>query len=152
MKTILVPIDGSQYSERAMKKAKELADCLGSKIILLNILSFRSTVSYYHHSARLAQDSSSLDWLDIVEKAKTDGEKLLKESKEILDDTEVETVVLDEPGAEIANTIIEYADKRNVDMIVMGSNGLGSRVRRIYLGSVTTKVLHTTNKPVLVIQ
>ncbi len=152
MKTILVPIDGSEFSQRAMMKAKELADCMGSTILLLNIINVRSAVAYYNFSPRLAQDSVALDWKDIVATAREDANKLLEESKAALGDTKVETFVLDKPGANIYSVIVDFADEQDVDMIVMGSNGMGSRTRRMYMGSVTTRVLHSTSRPVLVVQ
>lgn len=152
MKTILVPIDGSDFSKRALLKAKELADCLGSKVLLLNIVNIKSAISYYNFSPRLAQDSLSLDWLEIVKNAKEDANKLLEEAKDLLGETNAETFVVDKPGADISSLIVEFAEEQDADMIVMGSNGISSLTKRIYLGSVTSKVLHTTEKPVLVIQ
>ena len=152
MKTILVPIDGSENSERALLKAKELADCLGSKIILLNVISVRSTVSYYHFSGRLAQDTMAMDWKEIIGKAKADSQELLEKAKEKLGDSNVEPVMLEEYGEEMARAIVNFANEREADMIVMGSNGMGSLSKRLYMGSVTTRVLHITDKPVLVIQ
>ena len=152
MKTILVPVDGSENSERALLKAKEIADCLGSKIIMLNVINVRSSVSYYHNNARLAQDTAALDWPAIVKKVRTDSQAMLDKAKKVLEGLEVEAIMLDEPGGDLAHTIVEFADERDVDMIVMGSNGMGSLKRRLYMGSVTTKVLHITEKPVLVIQ
>lgn len=152
MKTILVPIDGSANSERALLKAKELAGCLGSKIIVLNVISVRSTVSYYHFNARLAQDSKALDWPEIINKTKADSQELLDKAKEMLGDSNVETVMLEEYGEEMARSIVNFANECGADLIVMGSNGLGSLSKRLYMGSVTTRVLHITDKPVLVIQ
>lgn len=152
MKTILVPVDGSDFSKRALLKAKELADQLGSKILLINVVNIKSAISYYHFSPRLAQDSMALDWREIISNAKEDSLKLLEESKELLKGSNVETFVIDKPGSDLSSLIVEFADEHEVDMIVMGSNGMGSLTRRIYLGSVTTKVLHTTQKPVLVVQ
>ena len=151
MKTILVPIDGSEYSERAILKAKELAECLGSKIILMNIMSIVTTVSYYPNP-RFAQASAGIDWPSLYEKAKEKSAKLIEESKNLLHGVDVETVILDEPSGKFATAIVEFANEHNVDLIVMGSNGMGSLRRRLYLGSVTTKVLHMTEKPVMVIQ
>lgn len=152
MKTILVPIDGSEFSQRAMLKAKELADCLGSKILLLNIVSIKSAVSYYNFSHRLAQDSMALDWKEIVTDAREDSLKLLEDAKKSLGETQAEIFMLDTPGADLSSSIVEFADEHDVDMIVMGSNGVGSLAKRLYLGSVTTRVLHTTQRPVLVVQ
>lgn len=152
MKSILIPVDGSDNSIRAMHKAKEIADCLGAKIILLHIINVRSAVAYYHNNARLAQNPAALDWPSIIKKSRDDSHNLLEKSKEALGNSNIETVTLDEPGARLADAIVTFAEERDVDMIVMGSSGMGSLGKRIYLGSVTTRVLHTTHKPVLVVQ
>jgi len=151
MKTILVPIDGSEYSKRALLKAKELADQFGSKIILLHIMSIVTTVPYYPNP-RFAQSSMTLDWPGLIKEAREKAEDLLKQSKELLNGLDVETVILDDPAGRFANIIAEYAKEREVDLIAIGSNGMGSLKRRLYLGSVTTKLLHITNKTVMVVQ
>ena len=61
-------------------------------------------------------------------------------------------VMLEEYGEEMARSIVNFANECGADLIVMGSNGLGSLSKRLYMGSVTTRVLHITDKPVLVIQ
>lgn len=151
METILVPLDGSECSERALLKAKELAECFGSKIILLNIMSLVTTMPYYPNP-RFAQSQISVDWPALVKEAQDNAEELMDRSKAMLGDLDVETVMLDDPAGRFAHAIAEYAQERDVDLIVMGSNGMGSLRRRLYLGSVTTRVLHMTEKAVLIVQ
>ncbi|MGI6733390.1 MAG: universal stress protein [Anaerovoracaceae bacterium] len=150
MKTILVPIDGSEYSERALLQAKALADCLGSKIILLNVLSLVSVINYYPNGAGHIQ--AKFDWTGLLAKAKKKSRDLLEKSKKELGNLEVETMLIEEPSGRIADVIVDVADEKGADLIVMGSNGMGSLRRRLYLGSVTTKVLYTTERPVMVVQ
>jgi nucleotide-binding universal stress UspA family protein len=150
MKTILVPIDGSEYSERALSQAKELADRLGSKVILLNVLSLVSVINYYPDGCGHVQ--AKLDWGGLLKKARKNSQELLEESKQSLGNLEVETILIEEPSGRVADAIVDVADEKDVDLIVIGSNGMGSLRRRLYLGSVTTKVLHMTKKPVMVIQ
>lgn len=152
MKNILVPVDGSENSDRALLKAKEIADCLGCKIIILHIINVRSAVAYYHNNARLAQNPAALDWPSIIRKSKEDSQRILDKAKQTLGDSDVEAVTLDEPGSRLADAIVAFGEERDVNMIVMGSNGMGSLGKRLYLGSVTTRVLHSTDRPVLVIQ
>jgi nucleotide-binding universal stress UspA family protein len=76
----------------------------------------------------------------------------LEKSKQQLGNLEVETMIIEEPSGRVADVIVDVAEEKNADLIVMGSNGMGSLKRRLYLGSVTTKVLHTAKKPVMVIQ
>ena len=151
MKTILVPIDGSENSKRAMLKAKELADCLGSKIIVMNVMNIVTTASFYP-GLHAPKSGGAVDWPGLYETAKQRSEKLLDEAKELLSGSNVETVMIDDPSGKFASAVVDLAKERDVDLIVMGSNGMGSLKHRLYLGSVTTKVLHMTDKAVLVIQ
>lgn len=50
-----------------------------------------------------------------------------------------------------AQVIVHYAKDRQCDQIVMGSRGLGS-VSSLVLGSVTMKVMHLTELPVLIVK
>lgn len=152
MKTILVPIDGSEYSKRALLKAKEMAEQFGSKVILLHVMSIVTTVPYYPNP-RFAQSSMTLDWPGLIKEAQENAAKLLENSKKLLgEDIDAETVALDDPAGRFAHVIADYAKERDVDLIVIGSNGMGSLRRRLYLGSVTTKLLHITDKTVMVVQ
>lgn len=45
--------------------------------------------------------------------------------------------------------IVEIAEKKNFDLIVIGSRGMGS-VKEIFLGSTSNYVLHKSKKPVLI--
>jgi nucleotide-binding universal stress UspA family protein len=86
-----------------------------------------------------------------MEKTRQNSEELLEKAKESLGDLDVETILIEEPIGRVADNIVEIAKEKDVDLIVMGSNGIGSLGRRLYLGSVTNKVLHMTKKPVMVI-
>jgi len=151
LKKILVPIDGSEYSERALVKAKELAKAFDdSQVVLLNVMTMESTVA----NLRYASIEAVLDWPELMEESKDKSNKLLEASKKAFSDlsNQVETVMLNEPTGNIARAISEYVDENNPDIVVMGSNGMGSLKHRLYLGSVTNKVLHLITKPVLVVQ
>jgi nucleotide-binding universal stress UspA family protein len=52
---------------------------------------------------------------------------------------------------EVAKEIVAYASRNRIDMIVMGSHGHG-RVANLLLGSITSKVMATTDIPVLVVR
>jgi len=151
MKRILVTVDGSEYSERALVKAKELAEATGSTIVLLNVLSIVNALNYYPNM-RFSHLDTILDWPKLIEEAKEKSNELMESCKKTLGDLEVETVIIDRPDGAVAKAIAEYANENDIDMVVMGSNGLGSLKQRLYLGSVTQKTLHMIDKPVLVVQ
>ncbi len=50
-----------------------------------------------------------------------------------------------------ADQIVDYAEKNDVDLIVMGTHGRGG-LEKMWLGSVTEKVLRKAHCPVLVVR
>jgi len=141
MKKILIPVDGSDYSERAIEKAKELATAFNSDIVIFNAIPVTIAPTGRIH----------FDVQVLVEENRKASEALLEKSREKLGDYpgKVETVAMhgDAPSA-----IVQYAKENGVDLIIMGSHGMGAVMNRILTGSVTTKVLHHTDIPVLVIK
>ncbi|MEM0293835.1 MAG: universal stress protein [Saccharolobus sp.] len=59
-----------------------------------------------------------------------------------------ETVILE---GEPITTIVEYAKKENVDIILVGSRGL-SRLKKVFMGSVSQGILELANIPVVVVK
>ncbi len=52
---------------------------------------------------------------------------------------------------EVAETLVQSAEREKRDMIVMGAQGMGT-IANLVLGSVTTKVIHLTNIPVTLVK
>lgn len=141
MKKILIPIDGSDYSMRAVEKGVELAKKFDSEIVIIN----------------------AIEYLDLLEsreseKARTDalGEysrKILDKSKPILNMLNFSNYQLVSELDEPTNAICKYADKNGMDLIIMGSQGLNAgKFKGIFVGSITRKVISCTNLPVLVVK
>ena len=51
-----------------------------------------------------------------------------------------------------AKSIVDFAEANDIDLIIMGSHGLDAVLNRLLMGSVTTRVLHHTTIPVLVVK
>ncbi|WP_425539066.1 universal stress protein [Microaceticoccus formicicus] len=139
---ILVPIDGSNNSKRAMYIAAEIGRLFGSQITLMNIVTelqvpqvrgveFGVVSDYY---PTLSQNSKYL----------------LSESAKKIEDYPYQ-IKLETKTGNVANVIIEVADEENYDMIALGSRGLG-KISRAFMGSVSNAVLHNTKKSVLIIR
>src|SRR5690606_41134360 len=138
MTTILIPVDGSQHSVRALETALSVASLaeevklhvitVQAPIVSGNVTRFISAEnlkSYYEEEGRKALDPLK----DVIAKA---GDAVV--SQEVL-------------VGPIAETIVEYAQKHGCDRIIMGTRGLG-RVTGLVLGSVTTKVISLAEVPV----
>ncbi len=141
MKRILVPVDGSENSVKALNKAKELGLLNDSEILILTVVNSQRDNPYI-----IEQDYTS----ELSKKNIEKGKKILEESIKIFDDYpgKVHTMLR---NGDVAETIIDIAEDENYDLIVMGRRGNNISARSL-LGSVSNKVLNYANKSVLVVK
>jgi len=139
MKKILVPIDGSQNSLEALKWARGMAEKYGSQIIILNI---QKPVSY-----ATAETVSVREDPDLFAKI---GEKVIDAGLEAIKGTPVD-VKTEVNFGDPAEQILDVIDKEDVDMVVMGSQGI-TGIKKFLIGSVSNKVLAHSSKPVMIIK
>jgi nucleotide-binding universal stress UspA family protein len=135
---IIVALDGSAHSLKALDYARQLAEKHGSKLILLHAFQATSDLR------------GSEGFNQMVGKRKGKGEEILKEAFKRLGRTtfEVEEDLLEGPAAE---AIIAVAETRNANLVVMGTRGMGS-LKGLLVGSVSTKVTHHASCSVLVVR
>jgi nucleotide-binding universal stress UspA family protein len=136
MKKILVATDGSENGRHALDEALELAASNGAAVTILYVRHTPLPVlgdPFYQRalSAELRRANETVTIAAAV--AHSMG-------------VEAETEVLEGGPAE---RILELARLRDVDLIVVGSRGLG-RVTGALLGSVSRHVVHRADRPVLV--
>lgn len=146
MKKILIPVDSSEFSERAIEEGKRMAAAFGSEVVLVSVVGVRLI------NQRFSKEVPKPDTDEVYrnfEKVST-GEMLeaYKDSFGDLKD-KVKTQVL---FGRIDDEIIKAINNTDVDLVIMGSHGIGSTLYRNLLGSTTNKVLHHSNKPVLVVR
>jgi nucleotide-binding universal stress UspA family protein len=142
---ILVPLDGSRLSEEALAKAKHII-APGSQITLLTAVAVPEIPIYGFDLVGVTKAPSYQAALEeVMQQAKEYLGKITESLTE--EGYKVDTVV------EFGNppdVIVEFADVRKVDAIVMATHGR-SGVSRWIFGSVTTKVLALAICPVLVV-
>lgn len=140
MKKILVPIDGSKYSDMAIKKAKEFAAVYGSSVVLLHVNDFHLNMFNYNAGAQE----------QFVELFDQMSNNILDDGKEKLSSLgdRVETVKLE---GSVANQIIEYANSKDFDMVIIGSQGKGA-IHSFLMGGVAHKIILHVNKPLLIVR
>lgn len=135
---ILVPVDGSEYSHKAVDYAAEFASMVGASVVLL--------------TCRL--EVTSLLSKDLYEKAITDldlhAAELLAPYKEIFSKAHIEVTDL-VLGGTPEDTILNVSKSEDCDMIIMGSRGY-SDIKGLFLGSTTHRVLQLAECPVTVIR
>jgi nucleotide-binding universal stress UspA family protein len=146
-KHILLPVDGSELSLKAVDAGFAFAKSIGAKVTLFHVVP--------HFSMRVPPAYMS-DFVRKLEKEREEeyrkaGEKMLEDlrSRAVAQGIECEgvAVVGDSPYEEI----IENAEKRGCDLIVMASHGRRG-LDAVLLGSETVKVLTHSKIPVLVVR
>jgi nucleotide-binding universal stress UspA family protein len=143
-KRILVPLDGSSLSERALPVAVALAEKFGSLIILLR--SAEVAVSLV-----AAIDAAvSLRMNELQEQLYDESERYLKALAEQVRQQGVNVQILVSDAAP-AESILKVAVTEYVDLIVMSTHGLGGLARWAF-GSVADKVTRHSHCPVLLVR
>ena len=135
---ILLAADGSENSVRAAKEAVKIAALNPeSKIDVVYVASFDKV------RTEVLRASSS-------EGLMLERRRKIVNIEQVLQQAQVDyvvTILKGEPGPEI----IQYANERNVDIVVLGSRGLNS-LQEMVLGSVSHKVMKRVNCPALVVK
>ncbi len=136
-KKVLVPIDGSDNSARALAYAlKRVMTDKGLRICLLNVQP-PLPPSLFVTRAMIAEHHESKS-----KEALARARRVLMKRRLGADIT----VRIGEP----AETIVSFARSKHCREIVMGTRGLGG-LKGLLLGSVTTKVIHLARVPVTVV-
>ena len=161
MRKILVPIDGSDYSNLAIDKAKEIAEKFNSEIVLIHVNDIQTEQFFINpgagDSAPFFTDISKnpkmipirlpKEYVDEVEKA---AEGILERGKARCSGSNVKVSTLSLQGKP-ADIIAEFAENNDIDLVVMGSQGM-SGLKRFFVGSTTYKVIMSIKKPILIIR
>ncbi|VFJ14366.1 Universal stress protein family protein [Candidatus Nitrosocosmicus franklandus] len=164
LRVILVPYDGSHFSENALEYAVYLAKAifLGDpkkriiKIVMLHVVQeipIAKTLldkmkigrkikksSLDEHADGVYQETTNLMQKDMDEK---------KERYKHIDGIKLESLIL---YGDPANQIVDYSNNNRVDLIVMGSNGLQGLAKFKGLGSVSRKVSEAVSHPMTIIR
>ena len=135
---ILVAVDQSDQSDRAVAAARDLAQLSGGVVHVVHVRGKEVVRAKFGASFEL-ETSEEVDALLAKEIA------VLREA-----DVKVTARVVHGPQQDTARAIVEVADEISADVIVMGSRGL-STFGALVVGSTTFKVLHAAKRPVLVV-
>ena len=139
---ILVPVDGSPTSERALQEALRLAQQSG-RLELVHVLG----------DVRLMEANSYINYAEMKDAMTSAGKKLLEQTQMVAEQsgTAAEVKLLEAGGARIASAIVEEARQWQADLIVIGTHGR-TGFSRVLFGSVAEGVVRTAHIPVLLIR
>ena len=136
---ILVPLDGSDHSSRALEVAIQLAKQLKCKLVLLTV-----------YSMVAASGSSPELSLMAIEASRDRSKEILKSAEEKVKSEMIEVETELTAGTAV-EAIVEKSKEGKFDMIVMGARGLGT-MRKLLIGSVSEGVIKSAPCPVLIVK
>lgn len=137
IKNILVPLDGSKNSIRALKNAIQFAKQTDASITgIFVIQSFPSEMDVIRTMVEKALSKHYKRFMPIAKTMCT------KKGVEFLDVVE---------NGEEGKTIVSFADKNNFDLIVIGSRGMGT-LGKLFLGSTSNYVANSSKIPVMIVK
>ena len=139
MKNILVPFDGSGYSQKAFEIALEIAEKFESKLTVMTVLQSKISDSAGISVERLQE---------IQDEEENTATIMLKKLEEQVNPKKASFSIAIIHNPSSSDGIVAFAEKNNADLIVMGSHGR-TGFRKIVLGSVANGVLGHAKCPVL---
>lgn len=145
-KNILVAVDGSQASTRALDAATDLAVTHGGTLHILHVV----------REMQVPLTPGLMDAYEKLQRQRQDlltsaGEQLINQAKRAVESKGVEAVETDIGAGDPASAIVHYAARNKVDLIVIGHRGHGS-IEDLLMGSVSRKVSNTAKTNCLVVR
>ncbi|MBI5146206.1 MAG: universal stress protein [Thaumarchaeota archaeon] len=148
-KEILIPYDGSKYYKKSLEEAIEIAKKFGSNIHLLHVIDALTMVPPVYDSPDVIIDMKKFG--QVLKNAVSKSDLILRNEvlrcKEKGVDADYKIIT-----GSVADGILKFAKKMEIDLIVMGSQGLAGIRKIMALGSVSRKVSELAQCPVLLVK
>ncbi len=141
MKTIIIPIDFSDNAEKALKYALKLSEKLSAKVLLLH--------SYYTIHSNVYEPLNKLE--KGLQKAEKLSNEQLKEFYNKVSPNAAHNVEFISGANSVVTEIISQVKEKNVDLVVMSTEGISSKLGRLFLDTNTSQVVGQASCPVIVI-
>ena len=144
---VLVPLDGSKLAECVLEHVKSIATgCQVPTVVLLRVVETISPPSYFYLRHEMDEDTT---YRDAKETAEAQAKNYLSEMAERLKEEGI-AVENDMAYGLPADEILNYAEQKQVDLIVMSTHGR-SGISRWFSGSVSEKIVRQSLIPVLIV-
>lgn len=153
MLKILIPVDGSDHSKRALQEAVKIAGWTEAHLIMLHVRTeyvtkLDDTVVDYRLYGREETEKRSMELLDHMAESLSDEDRAKVETISRIGNA----AKLSMEG-DVAETITNFINKEKIDYVVMGSQGINAgKIRSVFVGGIAKKVLAHAACPVLVVK
>ena len=137
LKRILVPIDGTEHSWRALEYACELVSYTRGSLVIMTVVSGRMK----QHIVEFGSDCLYVQM----------GDEVLDAAHAILSGKNIDCTYLLENYNDIAESILRAVDEQECDGIVLGSRGMGV-LEGLFRNSVSSVIVENANVPVTIVK
>jgi len=169
---LLVGTDGSENSERALKKAKEISNIWNGKMIVFHSTTHKMPEPIIPMSTPYPSIMDHATGLEFIQETQTNtinyqipkedyeniksahenqGIKIIDRAKQVLkfEEENIEYRLITEKPSDY---ILERIDEEGVDLVVLGCKGQHSKLKQVFVGTVATKVLNNASCDVLIVR
>ena len=144
-RSILVPLDGSRFAERALGPAARVAAATGASLHLVRVADPAASVRAY------PAEGTGLPPAPVVDPAGgPDAQGYLEGVRERLERPEITRIVTAVLEGSVAASIAHYAERNRVGGLVVATHAPGT-VGRVLSGSVADEILGLTTTPLLAV-
>ena len=145
LQQLLVPVDGSPTSAKAMDTAVQLARSNGARIRLLHVIDELDYVNGFETPGTYREDVAPL--------MRAAGERLLARMHRLAANKCVpcDSVLVESGAGRVCDRVAEQARQVHADMIVLGSHGRRG-LARLFMGSDAEQIVRHAPVPVLVVK
>ena len=142
---ILVPVDGSDTSNKALVAALQMARESGGRVRLIHVVEQLAYLTGYEQYGGYSGE--------LVSAMREAGAKVLDDAMAIARSagSEADSLLCDKPGERLAEVVADAAREWNADLVVVGTHGRRG-FGRMLLGSGAEQILRLSPLPVLVIR
>jgi nucleotide-binding universal stress UspA family protein len=143
-RSIVVGTDGSETARKAVQEAIDLAKAVGAAVV---VVSAYEPVPQARLREEARQTPDDLQWMI---NPREDVDATLSDAAGVIRDAGLEVETFAREG-DPADAILDVAEERDADLIVVGNKGM-TGARRFLLGSVPNKVSHHAPCSVLIVR
>jgi nucleotide-binding universal stress UspA family protein len=142
-KKIVVPLDGSGWSQRAVPHAVDIARANAAELILMHVFrppawEYTPEIALAGQEAQVQQAREQMKQYLVGLRAELRGEQLT-----------VRTHMVEGQG--VARLVCEYVQSEGIDLIVMSTRGR-SGLSRVFFGSIANEIMQCAEVPVLLVR
>jgi nucleotide-binding universal stress UspA family protein len=143
VKKILAAIDRSKYKEKIIAYAISLGKAWGAEVTAIHVIDPGRGVpgGRIKEKEKQREEEAERPAEDLLSEAELQAKKeAINLRKEIVEESDT-----------VEKAIIDYAKKNNIDVILIGTTGMGA-AEEVFLGSVANNVIHHAHCPVFAIR